>query len=767
MILLYVRYELSYDRYHKNYNNIYRIAHSQPGHTYMGSDIFLVNPGPLKEALVMNIPEIEYATKFDTRPSVFEYNGQKVSEAGILFADPDFINVFSVDVVSGDLSACLSEPFSLFVTRRTAERYFGGENPLGKVIEGDNMYSYTVKGIIENVPDNSHFQYDFITGFESLYIIRGGKDRTDRWNSFSFQTYVKVYDEVSPEDIDDKLQAIVKTYLDEDMQDLKILMHPLSGIHLGGNFNFGVGLQSDVKYLFLMSSIGIFILLLAIFNYMNMASARSYSRGKEIAIKKVAGANKIDIVLQGLGEAIFHSFVALALAFIIILLVLPVFNNFVQRELSFSMIFGSANIFWVLIVVLLSGIMAGLYPAIHMSKFNPVNLLTGTFDSFSGKRKTNRLRSTLVILQYTISLIAIVATITMMRQLGFINNMDLGFECDNIINIYVRDPVIRSNPDIIIDRLKSNPAILAVTTSTNLPANITSNHTAYWEGKEEGENLNIYRAGIDYNFFDFYTLNLLEGRQFSLERSTDTLSRFIINQKAASLLGWDDPLGKRLSFNHEKESGIVIGLMEDFYFHSLYLPVEPLAFNTNMGRSEMQGANYFSVKIIPGQLTETRKFIDDAFADASPNYLNTSSVLAERIERQYANDARLADILIFSTALVILLACLGLYGLSSFTTRSRTKEMITRRILGLQPGGIMLLFSREFAKWILIAIVFAWPLSYILMARWLQNFAFHVDIGLVAFVISLFIAIIISILSTGWTVIKVAYLNPAAMLRSE
>ena len=767
MILLYVRYELSYDKYHKNYNNIYRIAHTRPGHTYMGSDIFLTNPGTLKEALVMNIPEIEYATKFDTRPSVFEYNGQKVSEAGILFADPDFINVFSVDVVSGDLSACLSEPFSLFVTRRTAERYFGGENPLGKVIEGDNKYSYTVKGIIENVPDNSHFQYDFITGFESLYSIRGGKDRTDRWNSFSFQTYVKVYEEVSPEDIDDKLQAIVKTYLDEDMQELKILMHPLSGIHLGGNFNFGVGLQSDVKYFFLMSSIGIFILLLAIFNYINMASARSYSRGKEIGIKKVAGANKIDIVLQGLGEAIFHSFVALALAFIIILLVLPVFNNFVQRELSFTMIFESANIAWVLFIVLVSGILAGLYPANHMSKFNPVNLFSGAFDSFSGKHKTNRLRSTLVILQYTISLIAIVATITMLRQLGFINNMDLGFECDNIINIYVRDPVIRSNPNIIIDKLQSNPAILAVTTSTNIPARITSNHSAYWEGKEESDKLNIYRAGIDYSFFDFYGFNLLEGRKFFLERSADTLSRFIINQKAASLLGWDDPVGKRLSFDNEKESGVVIGLIEDFYFQSLYLPVEPLAFNTNMGGPELQGANYFSVKIIPIRLTETRKFIDDTFTAASPNYLNTSSILAERIERQYANDARLADILIFSTLLAILLACLGLYGLSSFTTRSRTKEMITRRILGLQPGGIMLLFSREFAKWILIAIVFAWPLSYILMARWLQNFAYHVDIGLLAFVISLFIAIIISILSMGWTVIKVAYLNPAAMLRSE
>lgn len=767
MILIYVRYELSYDKHNSNYKTIYRVANWLPDNYFDGSNIFLICPGTLKEVLVRDIPEIEFATKFDISTSVFEYNNNKTTERGLLYADPDFINVFDVTVISGDLNACLNEPFSLFVTQRAAERYFGEENPIGKVIRADNKCSYTVKGVIENVPDNSHFHYDFITGFESLYSINGGKDKTDAWNSFSFQTYIRLYDGISPEDIDAKLQAIVKTYLDEDMQELELILQALSGIHLGGNFNTGLGNQNDVKYLYLISSIGIFILLLAIFNYMNMASARSYSRVKEVGIKKVTGADSLTIILQGLGEAFLHSLTGLVLAIIIAWLCLPAFNNFVQRDLSFALMYESANIGWIFLIVFITGLIAGLYPAIHMSRFNPLNLLTGVFYSFSGKRNTKILRNTLVISQYIISLIAIIATVIMLRQLRFIREMDLGFDSDNIVTVYVRDPAIRDNPDIIIERLKSNPSIMDITTSTNLPSAITSNHTSYWEGKEENEKVNIYRAGVDYNFFDFYGLTLLEGRKFSADHATDTLSRYIINEKAAARLGWDDPVGKRLSFDEGRESGIVIGLMKDFYFHSLYQPVEPLAFNTNIGGPEMQGARHFSIKVLPGREVETRKFIDNVFSNASPLYLNTSYILAEIIESRYEGDTRLAGILIFSTLLAILLACLGLYGLSSFTTKSRTKEMVIRRIQGLRPAGIMALFSQEFAKWILIAIVFAWPLSYIIMNRWLQNFAYHVNIGLAAYAISFLIAVIISVLSTGWTVVKVAYLNPTKVLKSE
>ncbi len=767
LVLLYVRYELSYDRYHENYKNIYRVANTQPGNFYMGNDVFGVVPGTLKDALIRDIPDVEVATKFSVRPAIMDYKNHKIRENGLLFADPDFIRVFTVPVIKGNLEACLKEPLSLFLTRETAYRYFGDEDPIGKVIRADNRYDYTVKGIIENIPENSHFDFDFITGFESMYIIRGGIERTDRWNNFSFSTYVLLREGIDPEDAEQKLKTIVSTYLDDDMQELKFLLQPLSGIHLGGNVNFGEGVQSDIRQLFLVSSIGLFIILIAIFNYMNMASARAFSRGKEVGILKVNGARKSDLIFQYLSESVIHALIALLFSLLIIWLLLPGFNNFVQRDLAFHMIFNFSNLIWILVLTLVAGIISGLYPAIQLARFNPVKLIRGAFDSYHGKRKRNYLRTVLVVSQYTIAITAVIASVVVLQQLRFIQEKDLGFKENDIINVYVRDPQIVNYPDVMIEQLKSQPGILDVTTSTNLPVTITSNYTAYWEGKQEGQNLNIYRAGVDYNFNDFYGLNIVKGRSFSQNSSTDTINKYVINQTAARVLGWDDPVGKRLDFNGGEDIGYVIGVMEDFYFQSLHLPVEPLAFNTNRGGSDMTGARYFSIKVNSHTFSETRKFIDDLFAGSSPDYLNTSSVLSERIKNQYASDARIGDILVFSTVLAILLACLGLYGLSSYTTGSRTREMVIRRVFGSEVSGIMVLFSKEFLVWIMVAVLLAWPLAFILMKTWLQNFSYHINIGSLPFLLSFITAIIMSLISAGYVVVKTAYRKPADLLRLE
>jgi len=767
IVLLYVRYELSYDRYHEHYKTIYRIANRQPGNMYMGTEVVGIVPGTMKDALIQDIPEIEIASKFTTRPAIFEYKQVKIREKGFLFADPDFIRLFTFPVMSGDLEACLKEPFSLFVTEETAHRYFGQENPVGKVIKADNKYEYTVKGIIRDIPENSHFQFDFITGFESLYSIRGGKEKTDRWNNFSFSTYVKLRDGIDPMDAQNKLKSIVSTYLDDDMQDLKILLQPLSGIHLGEKINFAEGSQSDIKYLYLVSSMGLFILLIAVFNYINMASARAFSRGKEVGILKVNGARKVDLIFQYLSESVIHAIIALIISLFFIWLLLPGFNNYVQRDLSFSMIFSVSNILWVLFIALLTGTISGLYPAIQLARFNPVRLLRGAFDTYHGKRKRNYMRSSLVIAQYTIAVIAVIASVTVLHQLRFIQNKDLGFECDNVISVYVRDPDIVNRPDVMIEKLKADPSISEVTTSTNLPSRVTSSHTAYWEGKQEDEKLNIYRAGIDYNFMDFYGLNLIKGRSFSRDFATDTLNRYIINETAANLLGWDDPIGKRLDFNGGEDIGYVIGMMEDYHFHSLHLPVEPLAFNINRGPSDMTGSRHFSIKTTTHGLSEARKFVDDLIAQNSPDYLNSSSILSEQIRARYSDDARIGDILVFTTILAILLACLGLYGLSIYTTGSRTREMVIRRILGSNTGSVMILFAKEFLIWIAFALIVAWPLAFILMKNWLQNFSYHVNISIVSFLISILVALIMSVLSAGYLVIKTALRNPTELLRLE
>ncbi len=767
IVILYVQYELSYDRYHEHANDIYRIAVTQPGNFYQGSNIFLVCPGPMKDALVDDIPEIKYATKFTMRSAVLKYESKRFVENKFLYADPDFINIFTFPVINGDLTAALNEPFSLFVSSEVAEKYFGSDDPFGKVFRVDNQYDYTVKGIIKNVPENSHFDFDFITGFESFYSIRGGRDRVNRWNSFSYTTYVRLRNGAAPDNVEKKLQSIVTNYLDEDMHGTILLLQPLLGIHLGGNFNFGIGQQSDKRYLYLLSSIGFFILLIAIFNYMNMATARSYSRSKEVGIHKVSGSGKTNLIYQFITESIVLSFVSLIISLFIIWLILPVFSRYVDRMLTFSMIFEFSTLKIVVLAVLLSGLLAGIYPAFHLASFKPVNLIKGVFDTYSGKSKSNSLRNLLVIIQYIISVIALVVTFTIFRQLSFIKHKDLGFNSKNIVYVYVRDPSIRSNPETVVQELTRNPDIKGVTTSSNLPVTIMSNYTAYWEGKSEDDDLNIYRAGIDQNFIDFYGLTILEGTNFLATHETDSLTRFIINQKTAQVLGWDDPVGKRLAFNRGIEKGIVVGIVKDFHFHSFHLAIEPLALNLNMEGDDFQRIRYFSIAVNPERMAETIRYIDDTFQKVSPDYLNSYSFLDELIRSMYFEEQRLAGIFAYSTILAIILASFGLVGLSSFSTRNRTREMVVRKVFGASPYRIMILHVTEFSRYIFFSILFAWPVSYIMMNRWLQNFSYRVDFGIMGFLFSLCTVILVSILSIGYYVLKAAYVNPARLLRYD
>ncbi len=767
MIILYVQYELSYDRFHESAERIYRIAVTQPGNFYQGSDVFLICPGTLKDALMLDIPEIEYATKFTMRSSVLKNGSKRFDESKFLFADPDFINIFTFPVVTGDLSAALNEPFSLFITREVADKYFGSEDPIGKVFKADNQYDYTVKGIIKEVPENSHFDFDFITGFESLYSIRGGRDRVDRWNSFSFATYVKLRNGANPDDVQRKLQSIVTNYLDEDNEKMTLLLQPLLGIHLGGKFNFDIGRQSDKRYIYLLSSIGFFILLIAIFNYMNMATARSYSRCKEVGVRKVSGSSKRNLICQFVTESVFLSLVSLIISLFIIWLILPVFSRYVDRMLTFSMIFDFYTLKGVILVVFLSGLLAGLYPAFHLASFKPVNLIKGVFDTHSGKSKSNNLRNLLVIIQYIISVIALVATFTIFRQLNFIKQKDLGFNYENIVYVYVRDPSIRSDPETVINELTKNPDIKEITTSSNLPVTITSSHTAYWEGRSEDDDLTIYRAGIDHDFIDFYGLTMVGGRNFPTAYEADSLTRFIVNQKTAQVLGWDDPVGKRLAFNRGIEKGIVVGVVEDFHFQSLHLAIEPLAFNSNKGGDEFQSVRYFSIKVNPMKLSESINYIEKTFQNLSPDYLNSYSILDELIDRMYYDEHRLAKIFAYSTILAIILASFGLVGLSSFSTKNRNREMVIRKVFGSSPFGIMVLHSKEFSKYIFFSILFAWPVSYILMNKWLQNFSYRIDFEIMGYLFSLCAVILVSILSIGYNVLKAAYVNPAKLLRYD
>jgi putative ABC transport system permease protein len=733
----------------------------------MGKNVYAVTPAPLKDALVNDIPDVKYSTRCSKRSHTLEYNKELFAERGFLYADPDFVKIFTIPVVSGNPLSALEEPFNLFITREMAQKYFGNDNPIGKVIKADNKYLFTVAGILENVPSNSHLDFDFLTGFTTLYSTRGGRANVETWKNFSYTTYVQLSENARLDNVYLKLGDFGKKYLSDQeiFAGIEWILQPLKDIHLSGNANFDIARNSDIKYLYLISTIGIFILLIACFNYMNIAMARSYNRGREIGILKVAGSSKSSLILQFLTESVILSFLGLILALGLVLAILPVFSHFTDRPLNFMMIFKFSTLIRIIILTFVVGLIAGFYPAIHLSSLSPINLIKEDFKNFDGKRRMLNLRNMIVILQYCISLVALISTFTIVRQLSFIRNADLGFDKENILTILLNDPLLRKKPDFLMSEIRKNPTIIDITTSSDLPYAIYSASFAAWEGKNAETRESVFNAGIGNNFIEFYKLKVISGRGYSDDFPSDSVNSIIISHETSKIAGWSSPENKKFGFKQEKLKS-VIGEIKDFYFQSLHLAVEPLAL-LPIGSDEFPEVRYVSVRANPENLKEAKLSIEKKLKELSPDYLNPVSSMSDNIDSLYASDKKTGTILIFSTIIAVILTCFGQYSLSSYTTKERTKEMVIRKVMGSKPSGIMIMMAGEISKWILVAIIFAWPVAYLLMNKWLQNFAYHIKIGAGVFIYSLVITVLISIIAISYHLIQLSQVNPAERIRHE
>nr|WP_319270902.1 ABC transporter permease [uncultured Draconibacterium sp.] len=767
LILLFSQYEFGFDNFQENSEDIYRITYKNPDYFYEGSNIYSSTPSILSEYLVENIPEVLHSTSFIMFGANLEYNSSRFNEPGFLYASPAFNDVFTFPVIKGNLNESLNEPFSLFVTESMAKKYFGDEDPLGKTIKVNNQYNYTVKGILKDVPENSHFKFDFLTGLESFYSFAGGKRNVNTWNNFSFVTYVKLRAGSDGNHFSSKIQNIIKSHLPEHRHNIEFVTQPLKGIHLGGNINFEPGTNSTKKHLLSISSIGLLILLIAVLNYINMATARAFQRGKEVGIYKVSGSSKTNLIFLFISESLLFSIFGFIISIVLVWISLPVFSSFVERKLTFAMIFESRLFLKILIVVFLSGTIAGLYPAIQMASFNPALLIKGNKYRVSTTTNTN-LRSGLVMAQYIISVITIVVTIGVMNQIRFLEESDIGFNFKNVVTVDINDPAIQKNPEVLISELKKNSNIAKVASSYNTPINIATIYTAQnWEGKSDDNNVRFYRIAIDNEFMKLYGIGIIDGRSFSREFSADTLNRYIINEKAVKVLGWNKPVGKRLDFGTEARKGIVVGVCNDFSFQSLRNEIEPLAINLNTGGEQLQGARYLSIKLNGNDLVKTRMDIDETIKSLSPGYLNPTHILENQINHVYIRDKRLANILLYSSLIVILISGIGLYGMSAYTTNNRLREMVVRRVFGSDTNGIVLLFTKEIMKWILLSLIIAWPVSFYLLDLWLQNFKYHINIHVGIFIYSFLLIIIISFLSVAHHIIKTVNISPSVLLRQE
>ncbi|MFC2117568.1 ABC transporter permease [Bacteroidota bacterium] len=754
LILLWVLDELSYDNHNQNVNNIYRVVEEQ---LYAGGEIFpvAVTPNPLGPALQETFAEISKATRLRSRRATVKYENDIFNEI-IHFTDPEFFDVFSVEIVSGDLSTAMANPDNLIITEQMAEKYFGADDPIGKLLNLNNQNDFIITAVIKRFPDNSHFIPDFIIPWKFYEnMLSGFGVDIDNWGSNSIYTYILLDGKTDYLEVEKKISGFIGEK--DEGTTTTLQLQPLGKIHLfsGSKYAADIGGHGDIIYVRIFMAIAIFILVIACINFMNLSTARSERRSREVGLRKVTGAKRYQIISQFIGESVLLSFIALNFAIIIVKLLLPAFNTLSGKDLTVNY-FDINVLLGFLLITIFTGLLAGSYPALYLSSFNPVNVLKGVKRKAKGSIYFRRI---LVIVQFTLSIILIIGTLTVSRQLYHINNINLGLNKENILytGFPGRD---RLKFESFKEELLKYPDILRITNTEAHPAsNYNSTSGWDWDGKETEDKVLMHVDGVGYDYLETFNIKLAEGRFFSNEYGTDSLS-VIVNERAVELMRMENPIGQILKSGEVNLN--IIGVMKNFHFKSIHNEIEPLVIRF----TESPGLIFY--KINSENTERTVKQIEKIYKefDGDRGSFNLR-FLDEDYDNLYRSEHRMARIFTYFAILAILISCLGLYGMSSFIAEQRTREIGIRKVVGSSVSNIIILLSKEFTRLVLLSNIVAWPIAWFIMNKWLQNFAYQTKIYWWIFILAGSIALIIAFMTVAIQTIKTATRNPADSLRYE
>jgi putative ABC transport system permease protein len=762
LILLFVHYEFSFDKFHKNSDGIYRVLLNFGG-TYRGKSRFNATAGVLAPSMKDNFPEVLYAARIfqHRRDDVIKYDNKRFTEPRFYFTDPDFLKMFTFPLIQGNSEAVLDEPFTLLVSQDMALKYFGNRNPIGKILRVNNEWDYIITGVFKNIPENSHIRFDFLASFSS-YMRISGEERFNEWGRMTNVTYFMLDNQAYAREFEEKLNALyLRNLPNKETSSGRVEIQPLTKIHFYdqalGEFESG----TDVRTVYLFAAIALFILLIASFNYMNLSTARSSLRSREVGVRKVVGASRKSLIKQFYGESILITLIAFVCSLLLIKLFLPQFSAYIDRPLSFNLL---ANPFILIVmggIVIFIALVSGSYPALLLSSFQPISILRG---NLSLRRKgPSFFRNILVVMQFTVSIALVFCTVVSINQLRFLKNRDLGFTKDFILTLNASRLLENRSYDYVKNELLEFSGILDITCSSYLPINIGSGGPVDWEGRAKEDTLVAHMLWVDENFFNFYGIPIVQGRNFSKEFGTDRGISYILNEKAVREIGWSNPMGKRFSVDKDmKAAGPVIGVVKDFHYQPLHLEIQPLHI-----RYLDEPWGWLSVRISPQNIPETLVFLGEKWIEFAPEYPFEYSFLDDRLNRLYKSEQKLGQSFTGFAFLAILIACLGLYGLASFVAERRTKEIGIRKVMGASVPNVIFLLSRDFMKWVLLANVIAWPVAYYSMSKWLQNFAYHVQLNIWIFLLSGAIAFVIAFLAVCSKSLKTAVINPVDSLRYE
>ena len=777
LIITYIQNELSYDRFNKNADRIYRVTREWFNNNGESNFHLARVAPPIGPLLKNDFPQIvKEEVRFLQDDNVFlEINNNPVVENRFFWAEQSVFKIFTIHFIEGDPETALKEPLSLVITKSAAGKYFGDIDPLGKTIKYRHEYDLKVTGVIQDVPENSHFHYDFLASFITLYNPKaiGRNELENNWGSNNYITYLLLPEGLPIEQLENKIPAFMDKYVGQyyirnnvkpppfPLHKLTTLhFQKLTDIHLTSHLTTEIEPNSDIDTVYLLGAVALFLLLIGCINFMNLATARSAKRSKEIGVRKVMGADKGQLIKQFLGESMITVFISLFFSLIMVELTIRPFSVFMERDLHFNLIGNLPLAAVVLGITLFVGLVAGIYPAFVLSSFNPVKSL---HDKQLFSRKSS-LRSVLVVLQFVISITLLISMGVVYLQMQFVQNKDLGYNKDHLI-ILPSSGKIKDNLDSFKSQLLLNPNIKMVATSRLVPSNMLLNSWGgriYKEGKVEPLSFRLAVQEVDYDFIDTYQLKMVAGREFSKKYATDDSAAFILNETAVKQIGWtnDEAIGKRM--NYGGNDGRVIGVVNDFNFETLHNEIIPIIFLiTNRGNNQV------TVRISGKDIPATLSFLKSKWAEYKPGYPFDYEFLNQKLNSLYRKDQKLGSAFGIFALIAVIIACLGLFGLASYTSEIRTKEIGVRKVLGASVSNIVLLISKEFMWLIIIANIVAWPIAYYAMSKWLGEFAYATGINIWLFISAGALALFIAIMTVSYQSIKAALQNPVKSLRYE
>jgi len=754
LILLWVQDELSYDKFHDQAENIYRVEQDQ---NYSGR-LYHVNVLPWPSAPVWKeeIPEVLAATRWGWCGGQSYRNGDVAFiEQDVRAVDADFFTMFGFTLLYGDANMVMDDPNSIVLDEETAIKYFGDENPIGKVLTVNNQQTLTVTGVLENPPTNSIIQPKILVSIE---FAKKTENYYDNWGSNMISTFLLLQKNANITEVNRKLTEVVGNNREEESA-TKFMVAPLSDVHLFGYFGYNNS-GKMIVFVYVFSIIAGFILLIACINFMNLATARSANRAREIGIRKVVGAKRKNLIYQFLSESTVLAILAVVVALVFVNLLLPAFNQIAFKEIDAETLTHGSFILGLVIITIITGLISGSYPALFLSAFRPVKVLKGQLST--GRSQT--LRKILVTFQYTLSIVLIIGTIVIYQQLNYMRTKKLGFDYENVIAINIRG-AINENYDALKSELSQLPQVLSVTASSHRPTNIGSNAGgAEWDGKDPDMELVIGTSSVDFDYIETMKIKMVEGRAFSKEFPSDVTddnhNAFLINETLAKIIAKESVVNENLNFMGGE--GPIVGVMKDFHFRSVQNEIEPIAI--------ILSPHWFStmlVRLAPGDETQNLAAIERGWNRVLPNYPFEYNFLDEDFERMYRVETGVSTLVKYFTILVIIISSLGLFGLASFTAEQRMKEFGVRKVLGATVTNLVVLMTNQFTKWVLFACAVAFPLAYFILNKYLENFAYRIDLKVSTFLLAGFLALLIAILTVSYQSIKAAMTNPAQILKYE